>query len=292
MSGGSAHGTSRARPRSTPAARRAAARRRRSCLGCLGLLVAVGAATLLGMSVFNGITGLLPSPTPPNRIGTVNQPAALEWGEDAPVRGVDVSFPQCSRTLRDIDNGFAIVGLDGGMPSRKNPCFAQQWRFALRQAGSAVYVNTADPGRGSATDVGGDYGRDDVRALRAAGVPEGTPVWLDVELPQSWNGSQQRHREVITAHARALAAGGYPVGIYSAPALWDEITGDADPGMPVWVGLGNASAERAQAACDRVAFGGRRPDIVQRIGTGSDGRPLDRNLVCPGSSSDGLIRPN
>lgn len=261
-------------------------------MGCLGLLVAVGAAFLIGVSLFNGITGLLPDPPAPNRIGSVDQPAAPSWGRQAPRAGVDISFPQCSRTLRDMSNGFVIVGLDGGMPSRANPCFAQQWRFALRQAGAAVYVNTADPGKGTAAEVGRDYGRADVAALRAAGVPKGTPAWLDVELPESWNGSQQRHREVLTAHARALAAGGYPVGIYSAPALWDEITGDAEPGMPVWVGLGQTSAERAAAACDREAFGGQRPDLVQRIGTGSDGLPLDRNLVCPGTSLDGLIRPN
>jgi hypothetical protein len=116
-------------------------------------------------------------------------------------------------------------------------------------------------------------------------------VWLDVELPEVWRGSQARHRAVLSAHLRVLADAGYPVGIYSAPALWQEITGDAALDVPIWVGIGQASRDRAAATCDRRVLAGRRPDIVQRIGTGSDGRPLDRNFVCPGTDLTGLVRP-
>ena len=43
---------------------------------------------------------------------------------------------------------------------------------------------------------------------------------------------------------RVLAEAGYPVGIYSAPALWEEITGGAAVDVPTWVGIGTATAER------------------------------------------------
>jgi hypothetical protein len=62
--------------------------------------------------------------------------------------------------------------------------------------------------------------------------------------------------------------------------------------VPTWVGIGTATAERAAATCERTSFGDRKPAIVQRIGTGSDGKSLDRNLTCPGTDLTGLVRPN
>lgn len=191
-----------------------------------------------------------------------------------------------------MGGGFAIVGLDGGMPDRPNPCFAEQWAFAERQTGAAVYVNTADHGRGDPTTVGRRIGKADVAALAEFGVQPGTPVWLDVELTEVWSGSQARHRALISAHLQVLADAGYPVGVYSVPALWEEITGGAGLEVPTWVGIGRADPQRASATCRRTSFGGVAPSIVQRIGTGSDGRPLDRNLTCPGTDLTGLIRPN
>ena len=232
-----------------------------------------------------------PIETGPKTIRGIEQPATVAWQGSQPEYGVDVSFPQCGRTLGDLGQGYAIVGLDGGMPDRPNPCFAEQWQFALRQAGAAVYVNTADDGRGDPRREGRRNGRDDLAALAAQGVPQGTPVWLDVELPEVWRGSQARHRAVITEHLRALAEGGYPVGIYSAPALWREITGGVSVSVPTWVGIGPAARERAERTCRVPNFGGRTPAIVQRIGTGSDGRPLDRNLTCPDTDLTGLVRP-
>jgi hypothetical protein len=247
-------------------------------------------AVLGGSNAFSGFGR--PIESGPKTIRGISQPSTAPWRGAQPIYGVDLSFPQCGRTLRDMGRGYAIVGLDGGMPDRPNPCFAEQWQFALRQAGAAVYVNTSDNGRGDPQRVGRDNGRADLAALAAQGVAEGTPVWLDVELPEVWRGSQARHRAVITSHLRTLAQGGYPVGIYSAPALWREITGGAPVSVPTWVGIGTASRERAERTCQAPTFGGRTPAIVQRIGSGSDGRPLDRNLTCPGTDLTGLVRPN
>ena len=258
-----------------------------SLVAFLGL----GFAILTGASSFGGaLTD--PIESGPDDISGIPEAEAVAWDGDQPGYGVDISFPQCGRTFRDMDNGYAIIGLDGGMPDRPNPCFAAQWRFATGQAGAAVYVNTADSNTGDPVTVGRRAARGDLEALAAEGVPLGTPVWLDVELPEVWKGSQARHRAVITEHLRVLAEAGYPVGIYSAPALWEEITGGAAVEVPTWVGIGTATAERAAATCGRASFGDRRPDIVQRIGTGSDGKSLDRNLTCPGTDLTGLVRPN
>ena len=274
---------------------RAQIRRRRS--GCaLSLLVSLAAFLALGYAIVAGAGSLggalgRPVETGPSDISGIPEASPVPWAGQQPDYGVDVSYPQCGRTLRDLGDGYVIVGLDGGMPDRPNPCFAAQWQFALRQSGAAVYVNTADDGRGDPVKQGRRNARGDLRALADAGVAPGTPVWLDVELPEVWRGSQARHRAVITAHLRELAEAGFPVGIYSAPALWREITGGASVSVPTWVGIGVASRTRAQETCQEVSFGARSPAIVQRIGTGSDGSPLDRNLTCPGTDLAGLIRP-
>jgi hypothetical protein len=269
---------------------------RRRRIGCAGALLLTLTAIVGLVSAVAGGLGALVRNAPAidqgrDSISGITQPEAVRWSGAQPTHGVDISFPQCARTLRDMDRGFMVVGLDGGMPDRPNPCFAAQWRFALRQAGVAVYVNTADTGRGDPDEVGRRAARGDLEALAEHGIAPGTPVWLDVELPEVWRGSAARHRAVIAAHLRALADAGYPVGVYSAPALWAQITGDATLDVPTWVGIGRAPADRAAAMCARDSFGGWRPDIVQRIGTGSDGRSLDRNLPCPGVDLTGLVRP-
>ncbi len=280
-----------------PAARPSAGVLRRRRLGCAGsFLLSLFAFLAVGWAVVTGanpLGGLVDPPieSGPADITGIEQPEPARWAGEQPDYGVDISFPQCGRTLRDMGAGYAIVGLDGGMPDRPNPCFPAQWAFAGRQAGVAVYVNTADNNRGDPVKVGRRAARGDLAALEENGVSPGTPIWLDVELPEVWLGSQARHRAVITEHLRVLARNGYPVGVYSAPALWQEITGGADLDVPTWVGIGRASRERAAATCADVSFGDRRPDIVQRIGTGSDGRSLDRNLTCPGTDLTGLIRP-
>ena len=261
------------------------------------LLVSLVGFLGLGFAIMTGATslgGALTDPidSGPDDISGIPEADPVAWEGNQPGYGVDISFPQCGRTFRDMDNGYAIIGLDGGMPDRPNPCFAAQWRFATRQAGAAVYVNTADSNTGDPVTVGRRAAEGDLEALAAQGVPLGTPVWLDVELPEVWKGSQARHRAVMIEHLRVLAEAGHPVGVYSAPALWQEITGGAAVEVPTWVGIGTATAERAAATCERVSFGDRPPDIVQRIGTGSDGKSLDRNLTCPGKDLTGLVRPN
>src|ERR687885_1523697 len=85
---------------------------------------------------------------------TLGAPAvAADPGEDAEV-GHDVSFPQCDDPLPD-DPAFAVVGVDGGLATRPNPCLAEQLAWAAEETTGAVaaqprlqlYVNTANPGQ-------------------------------------------------------------------------------------------------------------------------------------------------
>jgi hypothetical protein len=66
--------------------------------------------------------------------------------------GYDVSYPQCG-TLLPQDRAFAVVGVNGGLSTRANPCLAAQLNWAWEASGTVpeqpvaqLYLNTANPG--------------------------------------------------------------------------------------------------------------------------------------------------
>lgn len=66
------------------------------------------------------------------------------------MKGYDVSYPQCGRTL-PTDHYFGIVGVNGGNAATFNPCLADQLAWAnsaktgSKQDKVQLYVNTANP---------------------------------------------------------------------------------------------------------------------------------------------------
>lgn len=66
--------------------------------------------------------------------------------------GIDVSYPQCGKTLPS-SFAFGIVGINGGNAATTNSCLTEQLIWANRASGSVatqpklqLYVNTANPG--------------------------------------------------------------------------------------------------------------------------------------------------
>lgn len=65
--------------------------------------------------------------------------------------GVDVSYPQCGKSV-PTDQSFGIVGVNGALGDRENPCFQQQLGWAAASAGGTaqpktqLYVLAANPG--------------------------------------------------------------------------------------------------------------------------------------------------
>jgi hypothetical protein len=66
--------------------------------------------------------------------------------------GYDVSYPQCGTPL-PRDRAFAVVGINGGLSTRGNPCLAAQLTWAWGSSGAVpaqsraqLYLNTANPG--------------------------------------------------------------------------------------------------------------------------------------------------
>lgn len=251
------------------------------------LLVAAAVLALVaGLSYSAAVTWLAPDEVTTTSadgrlLATATQPGFGPVPQSG--SGFDVSFPQCRRTLPTSSAGFAIVGLNYGKPFSANPCFARLWQWAMQHESAAVYINMADPGKGTATDYGARIADDTLRRLAANGVPDDAPVWLDIEAANSWT-SAQRAVQVINETMRQLTAAGHPVGIYAAPRHWFEITLNAVVDVPVWLPVGRyasvaAGQQAAAAACRTVAFGDRAPDVVQFI-TKAHGRVLDHDLRC------------
>lgn len=139
--------------------------------------------------------------------------------------GYDVSYPQCGSPL-PRERAFAVVGVNGGLSTRANPCLSTQLAWAWQSSGAVpaqpeaqLYLNTANPGEirtqvrtwpgtgstpygrcdgSNSTACSYRYGWERARnsvvsffapAARAARV-ESSPArytwWLDVETTNTW----------------------------------------------------------------------------------------------------------
>lgn len=199
-------------------------------------------------------------------------PALAAPGDDGPRIGYDVSHPQCGERL-PARAEVAVVGVNGGIATRANPCLTEQLEWAAEATGSPaveLYVNTANPGelRDSITtwpDAGStpygecdgtnsmacswQYGRlravVDVRvffraAARDAGVdpdPAAHRWWLDVETMNTWqsgsSGALARNRAALEGMTAYLDEVGAEVGVYSTGRQWARIVGEVPAGSPL-----------------------------------------------------------
>lgn len=255
----------------------------------LGLvLLVLGAVTVLGVWLALRVGSqagqiVIPGPiTSPDEPLLPGAPTVTAAPAAAPAKvtgvGFDVSYPQCRSTLPG-DAAFGIVGVNGGAPLTSNKCFAEQIAWAQRTGRYAVYINTANSGAADPVAYGTRLAEDAIKRERAAGVSGIGVWWLDVELTNTWRGTQQENATVLAAMAARLQEAGVRVGIYSSPQQWQEIAGDWAPGLPVWNATGPGTQAQALAACDE-SFAGSTSAIAQWVAT-KGSRQLDHNLVCP-----------
>lgn len=263
----------------------------------VAVFASIGVLAFTARSVFKHLDAIVTSPSPTdNQIVqpallhlTVTQPAVAPYAGPPRRTGFDVSYPQCGKTLPSTRQGFAIIGIAGGAPLTRNKCRDAQWSWASKQSAAAVYVNTSDPATKDPEVWGKEIGASALFGITATGVPKGTPVWLDVETENTWNGSWERHVTVLQTMAQTIADAGYPVGIYSNVNLWYRITGNATVNVPTWYATGPGSRSKALGFCGTEGFGGKNPSIVQWVQQSEAGYLLDHNAICPGVSGTGIL---
>jgi hypothetical protein len=179
----------------------------------------------------------------------------------SPTTGYDASFPQCSSSYPS-NPLFGIVGVNGGLANKANPCLGDELKWAHDAPGRktpaqppvSLYINTANPGgernvadwpNGGTTQPYGacngkltnacSYLYGEQRAahsfsLVAAHDPvsaQTAPWWLDVELGTSWAGTYELNIAALQGFVAGLHDAGAtgPIGIYSTSAQWHDITG-------------------------------------------------------------------
>nr|MDQ6906866.1 hypothetical protein [Chloroflexota bacterium] len=94
--------------------------------------------------------------------------------------------------------------------------------------------------------------------------------WLDIETLNSWSETDLARNQAVIKGALQflLVEHGFMVGVYSTTAMWQEITGGWQIGLPAWVGGG--VKEDAKSLCD-AAFTGGSVYLVQYDDDGYDG---------------------
>ena len=183
----------------------------------------------------------------------------ISGGSSAPI-GYDVSYPQCNGSYPS-NQLFGIVGVNGGLANKANPCLSGELHWAREAPGQkrpkqtpiSLYIDTGNPGGHHVADWPGGgsapaYGACNGRLTNACSYVYGeqratysyrlvaaldpvaaktAPWWLDVELMASWAGTYQLNIAALQGFIAGLHNDGAtgPIGIYSTSAQWKDITG-------------------------------------------------------------------
>jgi hypothetical protein len=225
--------------------------------------------------------------------------------------GYDVSYPNCDvvKQLPKVD--FGIVGINRGKAFTQNPCLAEefQWALGLNKKSTSVYMNINAPiGSTSSRGATGpytifgiclkndtacqafNYGFNAAQYAYEYAV-DGTLYvhmwWLDVETANSWFDDPLLNRQVlqgaiaffkggISPGGTVLFGTGLPLGTYSTPHMWREITGNwLTSGLPAWVAT---DADTAPESClESFTEEGKQAKLIQFYDSDND---LDANYAC------------
>jgi hypothetical protein len=226
--------------------------------------------------------------------------------------GYDVSWPQCGMELPK-KTAFEIIGLNGNIGFRPNPCFLREARWARNVPGNALapsfYAHIQNPGKESTqvswpaagnTPYGNCNGKvnpacsfkygelvadADLKLLRENKILQGARVWMDVEPEFSWQPDTLANAAAIDGMVTTLQRAGYKTGIYSSPAIWNRIAGNVPPTnklshLPVWL-LGAESIQQAAQYCHNKSFAGAIMFVQVAAGNGG----LDQDVACAQAGS-------
>jgi hypothetical protein len=197
-------------------------------------------------------------------------------------RGMDISYPQCGKSLPALTS-FAIIGLTDGKSFTQNPCFSDEWHWA--KTGRIVpsfYMNLNFPSGSTASRAmsgpagnclgsdmlcqGYNYGYNaaaDAKSFADAAWIRSPVWWLDIEIFNTWSTDAAANSQVIQGSLDYLSRRGIKVGIYSTPKMWWQITENSyNPRLPVWV-AGLPGIDQVTSFCADQSFGGGPVWLVQ-----------------------------
>lgn len=215
--------------------------------------------------------------------------------------GNDVSFPQCEAVLPEAQS-FGVVGVNGSLASKPNPCFAKELKWAQQSRGDtaqpkvSVYVLSANPGDQGVTSwpksgqnrhgscVGTDsaacafeYGQNLAEAdvnIVAPAKPTEFKWWIDVQVQSSWETNQAHNAAVLEGMVTYLHSKKADVGIYSGTSHWDRIAGSVQPsselnGLDNWL-FGATNVTEAIHNCAAQSLTGGVVKMAQYTTPGVD----------------------
>ncbi len=196
--------------------------------------------------------------------------------------GYAISWPQCGGPYPEEPFAFGIVGVTDGRAFTRNPCFADEYRWARRgQRRPSIYmnVNYLD----STDDFEGWWACDDApcRAYRygwvaahdaytyASSFNAVAPVWwLDVQIVSDWSVDLTLNADAIRGAAEYLKSKGIRVGISSTSFQWTTVVGDARHNMPVWDASATDADEAAAFCMEGKDFGGGHTEQIAYVADG------------------------
>jgi len=208
---------------------------------------------------------------------------------------VDLSWPNCNR-LSDNSYALAIVGTNGGLDFRPNPCLGNEARMSNK---FVLYANTGNPGFPLISKFGKagplicpkdnnlicysfNYGyqaaKYSIRQANLESAAGSTFWWLDVESINSWTNSIDANRADIEGMVYALRSNPFltpKIGIYTAYNQWLSVVGHWDIGLDLWLGTGDTTLLQAKQSCRQPSFVGASI-VLSQYTVGN----LDFNFSC------------
>lgn len=266
-------------------------------------------ATAVATPVVPVLTAPSVAPVKTTIVRTRTVPAVSYPKLATPVRGQDVSWPECpkgtgipsrlgeGKPMPSSTAKFVLVGLTNGPAFYPNPCLAAQAAWvASHHVYVAPYAMTtyptsalltryghAGPYQGTSLtvrlrNVGWAQAQFNLKNMRAVGLS--APVlWMDVEYypVRQWSTSTTQNRAVFEGALAAYQAAGLEVGTYSTRSQWAGILGSVRYGLLEWHTTGPASLSSARKACSAPSIQGGRTVLAQWWTTTSD-----YDVMCPG----------
>lgn len=204
---------------------------------------------------------------------------------------VDVSWPNCN-IKQTLNFNIGIVGVNGGLDFRPNPCLAQESSW-FRQV--SLYLNTGYPGsayalkfknsplkclKSNSACLAYNYGYNaSLYALNYASE-QGVHTnlwWLDVESDNSWTTNHTLNRLSLEGAIMAIKNKNFwpvTIGFYAAPNQWNSLIGQWHNKLPSWVGIGSTTQKESGIACLIPSFTGGINWLSQYTSI------LDKNVFC------------